>query len=476
MLLTPLYHFQKWGTRRLNELNGRALLADEVGLGKTIQALYYSWRYLPTDPPGPIVVLCPSHLKIMWSRQAEQHLELRVEILNHQRPPIDKLPPHDPNQTYVINYEILTPPHWKKGTTAPKDSWLAWLAALKPRLVIGDEIQRAKTPGTAVNRACEYLAKRVPHFIGLSGTPLPNKPKDLWAIIHLIDPRLFPSQLEFLFEYTHMRKKWYGWESKGAKNLDKLHEILMRRCMIRRRKADVLKDLPSIIYDVIPVEIDMTEYRRAELDYIGWLEEKSPQLAARARQAEELVRLNGLKQLAGKLKVNAVVDWAEELLAETGGKLLLGCVHHEVARPLMRAFGGAAVLVNGQMNHEVKQAAFDRFNRTPDCRVLVGNLQAAGTGWSCTSTSDVAVCEMPWVPSDLEQFTGRVHGIERGLPGATSHVRLLVAAETIEDDICSLLQQKRSWAARAIDGTDDVGEFDLHDKVKSLIKKRHAVR
>jgi SWI/SNF-related matrix-associated actin-dependent regulator 1 of chromatin subfamily A len=474
MLKTPMYPFQKTGVRLLNEFDGRALLADEVGLGKTLQALYYGWRFVPDDPSGPIVVLCPAHLKIMWARQALQHLQLRVEILDGRSVPDTKLPPHDPNQIYVVNYEVLTPPHWGKGVAPPADSWLVWLANLKPRLVICDEAQRMKTPATAANRAGEYLAKRVRHFLLLSGTPMTNKPGDLWALVHMIRPRLFPSRMDFLTQFTHMTRHWWGWQSKGAKNLRELHRVLSKTCMVRRTKAEVLDQLPPVQYSVIPMQIDMREYRKAELNYLGWLEQKSPTLAASAARAEEVSRQNGLKMLAGKLKVPAVVAWAEDLLAETGGKLLVGIVHHDVSRLLMRAFGARAVLVDGTMSGPDKQRAWDRFNKNPNCELMVGNLQAAGTGQSCTCTGDVAVCEMPWVPADLEQFAGRVHGIGRGVAGTNSHVRMLVAHETIEDDICQLLQTKRGWAAQAIDGTTDVGTFNLHDQIRARIQARHA--
>ncbi len=475
MLKTKLYGFQREGVRRLVELDGRAILADEVGLGKTVQSLYYAWRYLPDDPPGPVVVVCPSHLKINWQREAQKHLGMRIEVLGGQRPPPDKLPPVNPNQVYVINYDVLTPPHWKAGTKPPEDSWLIWLTRLNPRLLIADEAQYAKGTSTARTRGVRYMAKRTPHVLLLTGTPLANKPVDLYALLNIVRPNLFTSKFDFLSRYSHYSKRWYGWVSKGARNLEELHGILTNgpdACMIRRQKKDVLDQLPAVQFTVIPIEVNLKEYRKAEADFVGWLMTKSPEMAANAAKAVEITKLNGLKQLAGQLKVDAVVRWAEDLMEETEGKLLLGAVHHSVTRPLMDAFGDRGVCVNGKLTHTQKQAAFDRFNLDPRCRVLVGNLQAAGTGWSCVSTSDAALCELPWVPSEVEQFIGRLHGISRGVPGVVSHVRFLVAAETIESDLCSLLQTKRAWAATAIDGVPDPGGLDLHAEVKRLIRER----
>lgn len=467
-----LRSFQKDGVRAICDNGGRALLSDEVGLGKTVQALYYAWRYLPEDVAGPIVVVCPSHLKIHWQREALKHLGMRVEILSGQRP-VDKLPPLRPNHVFVINYDILTPPNWKSRTPIPKDSWLWYLLKLKPRLVVLDEGHYVKKRTTARTRGCKALCHQAPHALVLTGTPLANKPGDLWSILDMLRPGMFPSEFDFLARYTHLSKRRWGWMSRGAKNLDELHQLLTREVMIRRRKQDVLSQLPAVTYTVMETAVKMKEYRKAESDYIKWLAETSKEKADRATKAIEISRLNGLKQLAGWLKVDSVVASTEDLLESTDGKLLLGAVHHKVTDKLMDAFGRKAVLVDGDLNHREKQAAFDRFNLDDNCRILVGNLQAAGTGWSCTSTSNADICELPWVPAEVEQFAGRIHGIERGLPGTAAHVRFLIAKDTIESDLCQILQEKRTWASEAIDGEKHHGGLDLYEQVRGLIKQRH---
>ncbi len=474
MLKTPLFPFQAEDVRHLNVLDGRALIANEVGLGKSLTALYYAWRFLPEDPSGPIVVVCPAHLKIHWSREARKHLEQRVEILEGERCPEGKLPPHNPNQTFVINYDVLTPPHWKPNTVPPADSWLRYLESLNPRILILDEGQYLRNYSSARTRAIRHFSKRVARVLVLTGTPLANKPQDLWPICNIVDPSLFPSRQDFLTEFTHMRLAWWGWDSKGAKNLDRMHKILTDTIMIRRRKCDVLDQLPAVTYTTLPMEIDLAEYRKAENDYIGWLFEQSPAKATSASRAEEIARLGGLKKLAGVLKAPAIAAWTKELLEETEGKILLGAHHHDVTGVLMKAFKKRAVLVNGAMDHHEKQAAFDRFNNNPNCDKMVANLQAGGTGWSCTSTSDVAICELPWVPSDIEQFCGRVIGIGRGLPGVPVHIRFLIAEETIDEDLCTVLEKKRGWAAQAIDGDAPTEDWGIIEATKRRMLERRG--
>jgi SNF2 family DNA or RNA helicase len=142
----------------------------------------------------------------------------------------------------------------------------------------------------------------------------------------------------------------------------------------------------------------------------------------------------------------------------------------------MERFGRSAVLVDGRLDERAKTAAFVRFNHRPDCRLLVGNLQAAGVAWSCTATSHAAVCEFPWRPDELAQFVARMHGIGRGQVGVPVQVWYLVAPDTIEADLCQVLQVKQSHADQALDGAPRGVTLDIYDQVKALMKARRRRR
>ena len=466
MLKTKLYKYQSEGIRVLRERDGIALLADEVGLGKTLSSLYYCWRYLPTVPPGPIVVVVPAHLKTVWQRQAAQHLEIRAEALFHEAVPPDRLPPLDLNSVLVINYDILTPDDWRPNTPPPERSWVRWLAALKPRMLICDEAHAVSNSESQRSRAVRWLARRCPRRLLLTGTPMANKPGDLWALLNILWPEKFASKFEFCSEFATPKKVYGRWTYPGAKNLPELHRLLTEGCgMVRRRKCDVLKDLPAISYDVVPLDCDLRDYRRAEDDLGKWMAEAAPKLTERAREKAELAKLTALIREATESKLDKAVRWVKDFLDGSDGKLLLGAIHYRVTGTVTKALGGDCVLVDGRMSAKEKDAAFDRFNADPACRVLVGNIHAAGTGWSCTSTSDCAFLELPWRCSDVTQFAGRVHGVGRGLAGCPAQIRFLVAEGTIEGAMCATLQKKATWASNAIDGVDDPDGLDLKDQL-----------
>lgn len=467
---TQLYPYQSEDCRRIRDLDGTCLLANEVGTGKTLTMLYAAWKYLDADP-GPVVCVVPAHLKEVWRRQAQQHLGQRVRVLSHERVPADMPAPLDRRQTYVINYDVLTPSNWKARTPPPEDSWVSWLAAQKPRLLIGDEGHYLSNPDSARTRAFRWLARRTPRTSVLTGTPLANKPNDLWSVANILWPHEYPSRFDFGTAYAYPFRQRGRWHYRGARNLDELHTKLTASGMIRRRKADVLSHLPPVVYDVVPLEADLTEYRRAEADVLDWLRAQDAAAAERAGRAAELTKLNTLMQLAAEAKVDHAVKWVTGFLEESEGKLLVGAIHYRVTEALMDALPKHSVLVDGRASEKQKVAAFDAFNLDPRCRVLVGNIQAAGTGWSCTATSDVALVEIPWRPADVTQFAGRVHGVGRGA-GGSAHVRFLVAADTVEDQLCEGIQRKAGWAAQAIDGDPGVADLDIFDQIRSGLLAR----
>ena len=476
MRKTKLYPYQLEGVRLIEGFDGRAILADEMGLGKTLEALYWAWKYRPADADGPVVVVCPAHLKEMWRRQAAEHLGIRAEILEEQKVPADRLPPVDPRQTFVVNYEILGQPRRRGQSIDDTRSWWHWVNRLRPWAVIADEAHRLKESTALCSRSFKKLVRGVPHLLFLSGTPLVNRPIELFNILNMLRPDLFPHRFAFGSEYAHpWMNPWGRWEFRGGRNLDKLHRLLSENVMVRRLKKDVLQDLPAKRVTVVPVTLGTAarrEYNEAVCDYLIWLEKQDPDAARRAAKAEELTKLGYLRRLAGRLKLDAVTRWIEDFLEGTDGKLLVGAVHRRVVRGLAEAFGRTAVAVDGDLDHRGKTAAFDRFNGSAGCRLLFGNLQAAGTGWSCTATSDGLIAEFPWTPGELEQFFARVHGIGRGVAGVGVNWNLMVAQDTIDEDLCKILTEKQHLLDSTLDGAVQAEENSVYEQLRAMTKAR----
>jgi YesN/AraC family two-component response regulator len=187
------------------------------------------------------------------------------------------------------------------------------------------------------------LKRMVKHTLALSGTPITNRPIELFTTIKMLAPQLFGSKFEFAQEFCNARHNGFGWDFSGAKNTEKLHKILTESIMIRRLKADVLKDLPAKMRSVVPVEItNRNIYVKAESNFIDYLKKIDPEKAKSAERAETLVQIEGLKQLTIEGKIKACKLWIKEHL-ETNGKLVVFCTHKSTINYLMDEFKDIAV-------------------------------------------------------------------------------------------------------------------------------------
>lgn len=440
-----LFPYQKDGVAFIESRNGRALLGDEMGLGKTIQAL--AWLELHPEK-RPAIIVCPAHLKINWAREAEAGLSKPdVEILQ------GKTPYQVKKDIVIINYDILS-------------SWVEELQKSNPQVLIFDEGHYIKSNKAQRTKAVKKLAKKIPHVIALSGTPIVNRPIESWNILQVINKTVFPNYMEFARTYCDAKHNGFGWDFSGASNKEKLHQILTDTVMIRRKKADVLPELPDKLFSFIPMEMDNEkEYFKAEMNFIRFLKDtKGEEAAQKAGQAEHLVKIEALKQLAVKGKMKQAIQWIRDFLETNGNKLVVFAVHKVVVDALMEEFKDITVKVDGSLSGTQRDESVQAFQNNPDVKLFVGNIQAAGTGLTLTAASAVAFLELPWTPGELIQAEDRCHRIGQK---DTVNIYYLLADNTIEAEIATLLDEKKKVLEAILDGKE-VEETQL---LTELIKK-----
>lgn len=446
------FPYQREAYAKLEEFDGRGILGDDMGLGKTFEFLLWARR---NPDVRPIVVVCPKSLKINWQREAAD-VGIRAEILETTKvPPIGLALPH---QFVIINYDILGP-------------WLDFLRRMKPQLVGVDEFQAIKNRTAKRTKNVRKLCSGVPHVIGMSGTPIENCPAEFWPMLNIARPDLFPAFHPFAERYCNPEYKPWGWDYSGAVRMDELHALLKKDVMIRRLKRDVLSQLPAKRRIVLPVTMENgKEYRHAERDLFGWLSQTSPGRAKNASSAEALVKIGYLKRLAGQLKMAAVEEWIDDFL-ETGRKLIVFAVHKAIIARLQERHGSSCVVVTGDVTGNARQHAFDSFNNSDRTRLFVGNMKAAGVGWSCKSASTVAFVEMGWTPGEHTQAEDRIHGVGRGIAGENATIYYLVASDTIEERVCGLIQDKQKVLDAVLDGKKSTGELNIFDQLMAHLLK-----
>lgn len=440
--MTVAYPYQVKGARGIHRFGGRALLADEQGLGKTFQLLMYAHRH---PEVYPVVVVCPAGLKYNWEAEASHHFGLRARVLEGlkpQRPGLTTAP------LTVVGYNQLGP-------------WMPYLHSLRPQLVALDECQALKSLFTQRTKRARELCRTSPRVVGLSGTPLTSRPSEMFPILNMIRPDLFPSWRRYADRYCAPRARPWGMDYGGSSRLSELHEILLQNMMIRRLKADVLKDLPPKRRLVVPLPVsDPGEYRRAHKDFLGWLAARKPEKLFKASKAARLTQVGYLKRLTAKLKMDGVLDWVDGFLAGTTDKLILFAVHTEVLDALQGRYRELCVRVDGDTPLKARHQAKEAFqNGKP--RLFLGNIEAAGKGLTLTAASTVAFVELGWTPGEHVQAEDRPHRIGQT---RTVDVVYLVARGTVEERVARLLQEKKGVCDAVLDGGESGDELALFDQ------------
>lgn len=273
----------------------------------------------------------------------------------------------------------------------------------------------------------------------------------------------------------------FGWHFDGATNLDELHTKL-KAFSLRRKKSDVLAELPPQQYFNVYLNIDnRKEYSEAFTEFTNWymnsvqdeakflasIAHLSPQKQAQAIwsrkqlldsgsiKAEHLVKLEKLKQLAALGKLNACIEWIETFL-ESGEKLVVFCIHKIIQKKLIQAFPNA-VSILAEDSAETRDRNVQTFQTDPNCKLIICSIDAAGEGITLTAASNTAILEFPWIPSKLSQLEGRTHRI--GSNGTSVDYYYLIAEQTVDESLISLLMEKKHAADLVVDGQSIVNDL-----------------
>jgi len=452
LLTTKPFPFQEDAVARIEEFAGRSLLAADPGLGKSLMALKWQFKH---NKSWPILIICPASLKWNWKNEVRKHFNADSVILEGTNPRRVEIPKRA--KIFIINYDILKP-------------WMEFLLSLNLQLVVIDESQYLRNVKTLRTKKTREVCRPCPHILALSGTPLVNRPAELWPTLNILRPDLYPSFWSYARSHCSPVLTHWGWRFDGATDLQTLHRNLLKQLMVRKKKSEVLKDLPEKSRHVVPLPINnYKEYQKAERDFIVWLAQKSRVKADRARKAQTLTRMGYLKRLAGELKVRQVTEWVENFLDDGDGKIVVFGVHKRVLHPLHEHFKGS-VLVDGSVTGRDRQKAVERFEHDYHCRVFLGNIQAAGVGINLQFASTVAFAELSWVPGEHLQGEERCYRI-----GTKSRVSIyyLIGVGTLEERLCRIIQTKQDVISTVLDGSRSANELSVFDELEQELLKQN---
>jgi len=479
-----LFDFQKEGVAWLK---GRsfALLADEMGLGKTPQAIHWG------ADSRPVLVIVPASLTFNWRREITEMWRPQdtLIILDGKQ----ELPPKLPDWT-VVSYSMLNhylpklqragfqaviidEAHWVKNLDTQRTQnvleliipkGIAVLEGLRARRVdIAQRIKQGQLTSWQAKEWQQELAKidvsitqyeewieaenlkPIPNRLAVTGTPIVNRPIELFPLLVFLGVKSRGDFREFLERYTQHHYVKGRMVFTGARNLYELHQSL-KPFMIRRMKKDVLKQLPPKVNTPMFVPIsNAAEYIEAERNFLSWLRDKAGNEAAmRAASAEIIVKMNSLRMLSAMGKVQPVCDWLKPC-RDGQGKVLVFCSFVQPLDSLQRCKAGESVLYTGQLSAEERQAMVDHFQRSSGVCYFLGTVGAAGVGITLTAASRVCFLDLPWTPGGKIQAEDRAHRI-----GQTRSVEIVnvLARGTIDERMLEILREKEFIIAQAVDG------------------------
>jgi len=429
------------------------LLADEMGLGKTIQAI----GVINLHDIRSVLVVCPASLKLNWERELRKWLTkcLTVSVATPK-----KLTQAD---VVIINYDIL-------GKFREKLAEREW------ELLIGDEAHYVKN--TKAIRSKNFYGLQARKTLLLTGTPICNKPEELWPLIHKLKPDVFRSYRDYAARYCAPpgTKPGGGFAAHYyTKNLEELQTRLRTHVMVRRLKSDVLSELPPKVRQIIELPAASKEEEEAiHQEELAFKErnvtlEKLRAAVKDARSANDtkaykaavdklrsgmgalLSEISEKRKTVALLKIPYVVEHLTEIV-DSGNKVVVFAHHHIVIDRLHEKFKSCAVSFDGRKTMQERDEAITKFQTDEGTRIFIGGITAAGVGITLTASSHVVFAELDWVPGNVNQCEDRCHRIGQANSVLVQH---LVMEGSLDLKIAKTLIDKQELIDRALNRRQD---------------------
>lgn len=485
LTINGLKPYQIEDARRLYQLK-RALLASEVGSGKTVTSL----AAIDMAAAYPLVVVTVKNGRLSWAREARYWLEGRrsVTVLDgtgktSKRPFSVVLPDGSRNlvpvneldsDIIILNYDVLY-------------AWIDRLLALNIRAVVYDESHKmihaaARRTKAALRLAAKgYRGDPIPYRFCLTATPILGRPieflpqlqllnrlKDVGGYLYYTKRVCAAKEIEVpVLSRKTGRREWRkirdlsGADPRAVRDL---RNLMATTFMVRREAEEIMPWLEPLRRITVPVELsNRAEYERAERDFLEWVKVAAlEQHAFRAslaglssteadlvrlqrlesiefsvRASEALVKLNYLRQLTGIGKIEATIEWIKDFL-EQGNKLLVFPYHREVQRALLTAFPETLHILQ-EDSPAARHASEAQFQNDSAARLMILS-QGAAENLTLTAAHHVLFPELNWTPAVLHQAIGRARGRQNDPHNVTAYY--LIAHDSNDEPMSAALGRK----------------------------------
>jgi len=477
--------YQKDGIKFSEKSGLRCLIADEMRLGKTPQALIAV--KLNKEMTYPCAIVCKSSLKEQWARECYEWTG--SDLVAVIQSAADAIPAGC--EFYIFSFDIFR--RFKKGKTkdviadslidgqlyesdvkdAKDDEIVNIFKKLKIKCIIIDECQQIKSRTSQRTIEIRNLIQdiKIKHIIALSGTPIKNSAAEYFTVLNLIRPEYFPVYKSYLRRWvdSYMQGntvKWGGLcDPEGFKQFTK-------DFVIRRERNEVMPDLPKVD-------------RNFKFSYLG--DEVKDAYAATLKEFQEyaegsdnkgtekmvhlLAYMNKMRHLTGIAKVESALDFATEYLTSCNRKLVFFVHHKDVGLMLCNKLdelckmGGLAapIMLSADIAPQNRQPIIDKFLQS-DCRFAIASTLAYGEGVTMKECADCVIVERQWNPANEEQAESRFIHMEQ--KESKINATYLVAVSTIDEFFSELVERKRAIFSNTMSGKEI--EWDESSIMKEL--------
>ena len=436
-----LRDYQKKGIQWLQMLHYYGfggVLADEMGLGKTLQAIAFLSSQLHEN--SRVLILAPSGLIYNWADEFEKFApNLDIAIVHGSKAYREAILAED-HQIYLTSY-----------ATFRQDSDLYKQVSFD--FLFLDEAQVMKNAQTKIARILRKFV--VPSVFALSGTPIENNLGELWSIFQIVLPGLLPAKTDFM--------------KLPAERVSQF----IKPFVMRRKKGDVLTELPDLIEVVYKNELE-DQQKAIYLAQLQQMQERLGQVTESEFQRNRVEILTGLMRLrqicdtpalfiedykgdSGKLDslrdlLRQIAEGDHRVLIFSQFRGMLDQIEEELPQ-----LGLTSYKITGSTPSQERQEMTKAFNQG-ERDVFLISLKAGGIGLNLTGADTVILVDLWWNPAVESQAIGRAHrmGQEQAV-----EVYRLVTRGTIEEKIQELQEQKKNLVSEVLDGTESRGSLTL---------------
>ena len=487
-LLKNLYRFQKQGIIFGIKKFSRLLIADEMGVGKTVQAIGLSCLY---QKDWPVLVICPSSLKFAWRDEINLWLSEilekdDVQVIRHSKNgfKLDK-------KYYIISYDLSV-------------RMIDKIIEKKFNYIIADEAHYLKSKSAKRTMCLTPILQRSKRVVLLTGTPILAKPMEIYPLLHILRPDKFKGFKEFGTRYCDPKMLPYGlidWS--GSSNSRELNSIL-NRLMIRRLKKDVLSQLPPKKRQKIEIATDSKVIKKLkifmeksskkfeellgtqiELNKLGIdLNELNPDKEKEknteknkenkdiSEEKEDTIlnKFNKAYSMTGEAKLPGIKDYVNYLV-DNSCKFLIFAHHTEVLDAIEDEIIQdkiGYIRIDGKVQIEKRQELVNKFQTDEECLVAILSITACATGLTLTKASTVVFAELHFTPSIMIQAEDRAHRI--GQDAGCVNIHYLVGEDTLDVLLFRKLNEKQNIVSTTLDNkSKDLNVTKIKEQVGDFI-------